>query len=30
MFIDIKGARKQYGSGETLVNALDGVDISLD
>ena len=30
MFIDIKGARKQYGSGETLVNALDGVDIALD
>lgn len=30
MFIDIKGARKQYGSGKTLVNALDGVDISLD
>lgn len=30
MFIDIKGARKQYGSGETLVNALDGVDIALE
>ena len=29
MFIDIKGARKHYGEGETLVNALDGVSLSL-
>lgn len=30
MFINVKDARKQYGTGESLVNALDGVDISLD
>lgn len=24
MFINIKDARKHYGEGETLVNALDG------
>lgn len=29
MFIDIKDARKHYGDGETLVNALDGVSLSL-
>lgn len=29
MFIDIKNARKHYGDGETLVNALDGVSLSL-
>lgn len=29
MFIDIKDARKHYGKGETLVNALDGVSLSL-
>ena len=29
MFIDIKDARKHYGEGETLVNALDGVCLSL-
>lgn len=29
MFIDIKNARKHYGEGETLVNALDGVSLSL-
>ena len=29
MFIDIKAARKHYGDGETLVNALDGVSLSL-
>lgn len=29
MFIDIKYARKHYGEGETLVNALDGVSLSL-
>lgn len=29
MFIDIKDARKHYGEGETLVNALDGVSLSL-
>lgn len=29
MFIDIKNARKHYGDGETLVNALDGVRLSL-
>lgn len=28
MFIDIKDARKHYGEGETLVNALDGVSLS--
>ena len=30
MFIDIKDARKHYGEGETLVNALDGVSLSLE
>ena len=29
MFIDIKNARKHYGDGETLVNALDGVSLAL-
>ena len=29
MYIDIKDARKHYGEGETLVNALDGVSLSL-
>ena len=29
MFIEIKGAKKQYGSGEAAVYALDGVDFSL-
>ena len=29
MFIDIKDARNHYGEGETLVNALDGVSLSL-
>lgn len=29
MFIDIKDARKHYGERETLVNALDGVSLSL-
>ena len=29
MFIDIKDARKHYGEGETLVNALDGGSLSL-
>ena len=29
MFIDIKNARKHYGDGETLVNALNGVSLSL-
>lgn len=29
MFIDIKNARKHYGDGETLVNALDGVSLSM-
>ena len=29
MFIDIKDARKHYGECETLVNALDGVSLSL-
>ena len=29
MFINIKDARKHYGEGETLVNALDGVSLSL-
>ena len=29
MFIDIKDARKHYGEGETLDNALDGVSLSL-
>ena len=30
MFINIKNARKHYGEGETLVNALDGVSLSLN
>ena len=30
MFIEIKGAKKQYGSGEAAVYALDGVDSSLE
>ncbi len=30
MFIEIKGAKKQYGSGEAAVYALDGVDFSLE
>ena len=30
MFINIKDARKHYGEGETLVNALDGVSRSLN
>ena len=30
MFIEIKGAKKQYGSGEAAVYALDGVDLSLE
>ena len=30
MFINIKDARKRYGEGETLVNALDGVSLSLN
>lgn len=30
MFIEIKGARKQYGTGEAAVFALDGVDFSLE
>lgn len=30
MFINIKDARKHYGKGETLVNALDGVSLSLN
>ena len=30
MFINIKDARKHYGDGETLVNALDGVSLSLN
>lgn len=30
MFIEIRDARKHYGEGETLVNALDGVSLSLD
>lgn len=30
MFINIKHARKHYGEGETLVNALDGVSLSLN
>ena len=29
MFIDIKDARKHYGEGETLVNALDGVSLTI-
>lgn len=30
MFIEIKNAKKQYGSGEAAVYALDGVDLSLE
>lgn len=30
MFINIKDARKHYGEGETLVNALDGASLSLN
>ena len=30
MFINIKDARKHYGEGETLVNTLDGVSLSLN
>lgn len=30
MFIEIKGAKKQYGTGDTAVYALDGVDFSLE
>lgn len=30
MFIEIKNARKHYGEGETLVKALDNVNLSLD
>ena len=30
MFIEIKGAKKQYGTGEAAVFALDGVDLSLE
>ncbi len=30
MLIEIKDARKEYGSGESLVKALDGVNLSLD
>ena len=30
MFINIKDSRKHYGEGETLVNALDGVSLSLN
>ena len=30
MFINTKDARKHYGEGETLVNALDGVSLSLN
>lgn len=30
MFIEIKKAKKQYGSGEAAVYALDGVDLSLE
>lgn len=30
MFINIKDARKHYGEGETLVNAFDGVSLSLN
>lgn len=30
MFINIKDARKHYGEGEALVNALDGVSLSLN
>lgn len=30
MFIEIKNARKSYGKGEAQINALDGIDISLE
>ena len=30
MFIEVKGAKKQYGTGEAAVFALDGVDFSLE
>ena len=30
MFIEIKGAKKQYGTGEAVIYALDGVDFSLE
>ena len=30
MFIEIKGAKKQYGTGEAAVYALDGVDFALE
>ncbi len=30
MFIEVKGARKQYGTGEAAVYALDGIDFTLD
>jgi ABC-type antimicrobial peptide transport system, ATPase component len=30
MFIEVKDARKQYGSGEATVYALDGIDFTLD
>ena len=30
MFIEIKGAKKQCGTGETAVFALEGVDFSLE
>ena len=29
MFIEIKNAKKQYGTDEAAVYALDGVDLSL-
>ena len=30
MFIEVTGAKKQYGAGEAAVHALDGVDFQLD
>lgn len=30
MFIEVKGAKKQYGTGEAAVYALDGADLSLE
>ena len=30
MFIEIKGAKKQFGAGEAAVFALEGVDFSLE
>lgn len=30
MFIEIKNARKQYGKGEAVVNALDGIDLAIE